>query len=189
MISFLVEVDGVQKKFAFDPTKDRLESPMLAAIKARLENLEPAFDQVHDILLELQRSIFDTEGQAIGKPWPKYNQDERGYAGMKRAILGDAYPMLRWRGGQEILYPSLTEASHPDHIFDKRADSFTFGTSVPYAAGHHTGTGEGWRGKYIVPKRPLMGADWKHVGKVIQAIQAYVFGSTGPLKSRGGIFG
>ena len=190
MIEVQATIDGKNKSFAFDPTKGRANSPALSLINKRLGDLSPTHDAVHRILLKLQKDIFSSEGGAIGKRWPRYNDDERQtYVPMKRAILGREYPLLRWDGGKEVLYPSMTDPTHPKHIWKPKDTSYEFGTSVPYARGHHEGTGLGYKGRYIVPKRELLGSNWDVLGKIIQEVQGYVFGSSGKYAGRGGVFG
>ena len=192
MVELEVFIEGERKRFKFDPTTGRDELPQYKLIKERTEDLRPAFKEVHKILLGLSKSIFETQGREINAPWPDYTTAERRqYTPYKKAILGSEYPIMRWRGGNnpDRLYRSLTEASSTDHIWKASKENFEFGTRVPYAAGHHTGTGKGWRDAYTVPKRPLLGSNWRVVGEVLQEIQGYIFGSTGKYRPRGGIFG
>jgi len=75
---------------------------------------------------------FDTAGQHGGAPWEGYGNEPQ-YAAMKQKIVGHL-ELLRWeKGKRERLYPSVTQPSHPEHVFRADEDSMSMGTLVPYA--------------------------------------------------------
>lgn len=190
MIEVSFEVEGQRNALAFDATKGRTGLKSLDGIAERQKDIRPALDRVHDIMLQAQREVFDTEGRSIAQPWPKYTgQEQRYYTPMKRKILGNEYPLLRWKGGSEVLYPSLTQKNAAGHVWKPYKDGFEFGTNVPYAIKHHKGIGKGWRDKYPLPRRPLLASNFTSIGKVVREIQAYIFGGGAQARARGGVFG
>lgn len=178
-VSISMLVDGKSKTFKFDPTKGREDLPSLKQIKGNASDLRVPFEEVHKLLLAFEKSVFLTLGGVLGAPWPSYNEAERKqYVPYKRAILGDENPIMRWRGGNNAdrLYKSLTDASSTDHIWQTDESNFVFGTKVPYAAGHHEGTGKGWNDQYTVPKRQLIGGNRDLVRNIIKELQSFIFG-------------
>ena len=72
-----------------------------------------------------------TQNRSEGKAWAGY-EGEPAYERLKRRVLGDL-TVLRWKGGKEKLYPSLTRAGHPEHVHRVSRDKVVIGTTVPWA--------------------------------------------------------
>lgn len=147
----------------YDNTGQLKHSIQLA--KEALEDWTPFFEELHPIWLASREEQFRTAGRAYGTPWPMYSRatGEHQYAAVKASIFGrklSQADLLRWLNsdGRERLYPSIVNASHPDHIYRVTPTSGEYGTSVPYAENHEYGTGKmpEWAGGRPVPKRPLM---------------------------------
>lgn len=87
--------------------------------------------RLHGYVLLRNKERFDSQNTSEGKKWEGYGREKR-YERLKSAILGDL-TVLRWKGGKERLYPSLTSAAHPEHVHTVRRDRVEVGTTVPYA--------------------------------------------------------
>jgi hypothetical protein len=128
---------------------------VLQGLLDNVEDWRALGPEVHDFFIAKQIKLFATEGGSEGAKWPDYSGQERKYAGYKRGIVGDAYAkrLLRWTPGREILYPSLTESRHAQHVWDVQQQRFTFGTRVPYAMNHQKGVGIGPMGERIAQRK------------------------------------
>ena len=128
---------------------------VLQALLDNVEDWRALGPEVHDFFIRKQIALFASEGASEGIKWPDYSGQESKYAGYKRGIVGDAYAkrLLRWTPGHEILYPSLTEPRHKDHVWNVQAQQFTFGTRVPYAINHQKGQGRGPMGEPIAQRK------------------------------------
>lgn len=92
-------------------------------------DMKPAFDQVHDLFLEVERRQFSSQGGAYSGGWKPLAPSTVSYksrAGLDPRIL---HATLRMRS-------SLTEEAHPDHVYRASADDMFVGTKVPYAGVH-----------------------------------------------------
>lgn len=87
--------------------------------------------EMHAFLLAEQREFLRTNGQSQGTQIPGYGSEPE-YEAAKFAKTGDTTP-LRWKGGEERLYPSLVDQGHPEHKYEVTSAAIEFGTSVPYA--------------------------------------------------------
>jgi len=129
-----------------------------AALQGLLDNVQDwraLGPEVHEFFIAKQIALFASEGRSENAPWPDYSGQEPKYAAYKRGIVGDAYAkrLLRWTPGREILYPSLTESRHAQHVWSVQEQRFTFGTRVPYAMNHHKGVGTGPTGERIAQRK------------------------------------
>ena len=142
-----------------------------------VDDLSPLFAAIHPAYLANARRMFSTTG--FGR-WPGVEADGLQYQTVKSKILGwwtSSIDVLRWDrfGGMERLYPSMTKASHPQNVAEIEPRRAAFGTSVPYAINHETGSGVGpsWGGSRSIPKRELTLTDREFVGDVQQAASNY----------------
>ena len=149
--------------------------PRLIGIKKRAKDLRKVWPEVHEELLHSERIIFKHKGRGTGSTWPEYTKDEQAYLAMKRKFVPNASKrLMRWKAGRERLFPSLVSKTAPYHVFNTSKLGIEFGTSLPYAKGHHEGTGKGWKGKYTVPKRKLVGISAARKKRIIGLIQGYI---------------
>lgn len=106
---------------------------MLAGIETGLRDLTPVWADVRDILVQFVKKHFDTQGGYVGQQWRPLSP---AYAAWKEAHApGMAILRLRDR-----LYGSLTNKGHGDQIFRATPDRLEWGTKVPYARIHQTGS-------------------------------------------------
>lgn len=103
-------------------------------LEAGLRDLNPAWEDVRNILLAFVKKHFDSQGSyPEGKEWRPLSEAYARY----KARVAPGQPILRFR---DRLYGSLTEADHADQIFRRSPDRMEWGTKVPYAIIHQTGS-------------------------------------------------
>src|SRR5690554_3766311 len=135
------------------------------------------FTEARGLIMEYlrgyQRKVFADEGASAGGRWPGYEVAEPKYGKMKKRLLGNDYPsLLRWGGSDgERLYPSMTQATHPDHVavLDVGGKTLRFGTQVPYAVNHQLGIGTNMFGEPI-QKRPFLVINPQQVAEIRRII-------------------
>lgn len=99
---------------------------------ARAQDLRPVFEVMHDAWVTEEIEQFTTEGGYFGEPWAPLNP---AYAERKRKQYG-ALPILIRTG--RLLKSFIGEGG--EHIKRITADEAEFGSAVPYAQYHQTGT-------------------------------------------------
>lgn len=129
--------------------------------------MRPFWDLVSDAWAASRVQVYATLGASTGTPWPTgpgsrpYTVAERRYAAFKAGRMGRQLTradLLRWLGGRERLYPSLTDPRHPQYVYRPEPAAVTLGTSLGYAGRHDRGEGTAparWGG-YPIPRRPLV---------------------------------
>lgn len=145
-----------------DDTGDLIQRMVIAT--NTVADWTPFFRSWRVLWLDSRKEMFSTSGASIGAPWPMYSKatSEAQYAAIKGKLFGRRMrrqDLLRWLGGRERLYPSLTEEGHTDTLYEETGKtSASYGTRVPYAGNHDKGVGVGpaWAGSHRIPKRPLM---------------------------------
>jgi hypothetical protein len=118
---------------------------LLRGFEKRTGNLRPFFEgPLTNQVYQMERKIFKTEGQYIGRPWPPLlPQTIARKARIRRANMG----ILR---RYNTLWASLTKRSAPQSVRVVTRDSLLIGTGAPYAAPHQDGT-EYLRQRKMVP--------------------------------------
>lgn len=149
----------------------------LDGVAKRLNDWGPIEGDIHDMLLFRMEELFSTAGSSEGTPWPGYEAQEPKYGTLKaklvkRGIIEDP-SLLRFKGAQERLYPSLVKPSHPEHIFKLSGRSIEFGTRVPYARIHDEGGAKNQFGEPI-PMRNISRLSDRNVERLMQLIYIYV---------------
>jgi hypothetical protein len=152
-------------------------SEAIAVAISAVDDLSPLFEAVHPAYLANARRMFGSAG--FGR-WPGVEADGLQYQTVKGKILGwqmSSADLLRWDrfGGRERIYPSMTQATHPENVAEIEPRRATFGTSVPYAVNHETGSGVGpkWGGSKSIPKRELTLTDREFTMDIQQAASDY----------------
>lgn len=94
-------------------------------------DMRPAFDDIHEVLLDASRHQFSTEGGYSGgwAPLAASTVAAKQRGGFDPRIL---HRTLRLRN-------SLTQAGHPDHVYEASADEMYVGSRVPYGSYHQRG--------------------------------------------------
>lgn len=86
-------------------------------------------DALHQEVLVFAQRVFEYQGYV--QNWPDYSLEPI-YQGYKLDLTGN--PKIgRWIAGQEVLMPSFTVASHPQHVFRLSGGEVFVGSSVEYA--------------------------------------------------------
>lgn len=153
-------------------TPDDLAAVM-RELAARIERWQDTAPKLHKWLLLRIKQQIESQGQAEGTPWPALEQSEPRWAKLKAALGADPRP-LRWLPGErERLVPSLINPRHPLHVWANRGGAQVFGTAVPYAERHQTGTGTNPYGEPI-PKRPLVTLSERSRSRLAQLMAIYI---------------
>ncbi|MFP4598049.1 MAG: hypothetical protein ACLFVJ_07345 [Persicimonas sp.] len=157
----------------------------LKRFMAHINGFEKLGPQMHRYLRKVARRTFSTEGREIGESWPWYTGSETLYGIIKHKLVAgtvvgrrgqQAVQLLRWKPGQERLFPSVVSARHPEHVWHTDNQSFTFGTRVPYARNHQEGKGRGpwWAGFPKIKQRRFLGLSRKHVAEIRRMISRFI---------------
>jgi len=136
----------------------------------RIEHWTDAAPRLHDFLMVRMREKYDSAGSSEGTPWADYGAEPK-YKAFKGAVLGDL-TVLRWKGGDERLYPSLVSTRHPEHVFKVGQNKVEVGTAVPYAARIERG-GKNMFGE-PAPARDIVGLGDRSVLRLVQLLTVYV---------------
>lgn len=106
----------------------------LLRLRDNAQDMTPAYDDVHQYLLRIQNLQFSTQGQFSGRwqPLAPSTVRSKAAAGLDPRIL---HATLRLR-------KSMTQANHPDHVYQVNPNGFTFESAVPYAVYHQRGAPE-----------------------------------------------
>lgn len=92
-------------------------------------DMRPAFDEVHELFLEVEKQQFTSQGRAYSGGWKPLAASTRASKARRNLDPRILHATLRLRG-------SLTEKTHSDHVYRASADEMFVGTSVPYAGVH-----------------------------------------------------
>lgn len=120
MIRFTADVLGVTQL-------DRA----LSRLSVRTSNLIRPFEEVGSLLRDQLKERFDAEGHG----WQKLSTR---YAAWKEK----KYPGKTILRRTDRMYSSLVRKNAPGNVSQVRAMDAAFGTTVPYARHHQTGTGQ-----------------------------------------------
>lgn len=122
MIDLRVDIQGLAEVTAF-----------VGGIQARLADLGPGLDLVHERFLEGRRRDFASQGRTTRRgSWKALKSSTVKAKGNSRVL--DKSGRLR---------RSLTQANHPDHVYRRTSRKIlAMGTRVPYAQYHQAGGGK-----------------------------------------------
>lgn len=186
-------------RFVFSVDGHKQLKDTLGIATNAVKDWRPAFDQIHDDFTDrVMPSQFGSVGAGT---WQDYWAEPR-YAAMKRGVLGQKpfskLSILRWAAGGfgatkakpgERLYPSLTQQTHKDHVYNTTPHRFSFGTRVPYAKKLQRG---GYTQKWdnvTVPARKIIDIKASTKLRWARMLQAYFMsavGAAGRVAGRGG---
>lgn len=130
----------------------------LLRIGDRAVHARPAFEAIGEVLMRIEDQQFSSEGSRGSGGWEPL-------AASTVAQRGSAHPILDQSG---VLRSSLTKRGG-ENIFDATDDYLRFGTHVPYAGFHQTGTSRTPR------RRPLELTESDRAG-MVKILQAYILG-------------
>lgn len=186
MIKWSIEVSGDKRAFIIDPARGAINWRYADEASKRAKDITPLAGTMHDILKEQHKELVESDGASIGHKWPGYNADEMArYVPWKIKKIGNYGPM-RWSPIGARLIPSLI-GQGPDHVWKVDKESFEYGTSLPYAKGHHEGTGHAkrWMGGYTVPMRKLIGVSNGGASEIRRTFQNFIIsGDTNRIAAR-----
>ena len=119
-------------KLTYTPQNARQARAGVRRRKNLIHNLAPVFRTLHAPIRAHFRKNFNTGGAHGGPAWADFSGEPK-YRAMKLAITDNAKPLVWGKFSQSRLMPSLTQASHPDHLYGVARDGMLVGTTVPYA--------------------------------------------------------
>lgn len=106
------------------------------------------FPRLKPAWLESRRDVIESQGWALNRPWPTYDETDEQYAyrWYKEGVLGHPVTpgdILRWDapGIDERLAPSLMDGKHKENVFEVSKVEAEMGTMVPYARFIDSGQG------------------------------------------------
>lgn len=105
----------------------------LRGMESALRNLKPVWAQVRDVLIDFIKQHFNTEGSYAGTPWVPLSPAYAAY----KARKAPGKTILRFR---DRLYGSLTKRGSEEQVFRMGENWMEWGTAVPYARPHQTGS-------------------------------------------------
>jgi phage gpG-like protein len=106
----------------------------LEALGHRAINTRPIMEEIYLTILDIEEEIFDTQGIRLGGlKWPAITLQWR-FAKAKRG----ADPRILHASGR--LRDSVTKYRHPDQHVRIERDKIVFGSKLPYAKIHQTGS-------------------------------------------------
>lgn len=127
------------------------------------EDMTPAFDQVHELFLDVQTKQFSTQGGAYSGGWKPLAPSTKARKARLRLDPRILHATLRLRR-------SLTEAGHPDHVYRTTKDSMFVGSSVPYGAVHQKP-----KSSPLPRRRPVQFSDAVRV-EILKILQRHIMG-------------
>lgn len=143
----------------------------LHGITDALGDLRPAWKDVHNIFMEFEKKVFETEGGYASADWEPLSP---AYAAYKERTYGAKTIMRR----SDRLYKSLTSGSHSEHYYQSGPSFMEVGTRTLYARAHQFGYA-----KMGLPARPLIPKITREEGeRIVDAILIHLFKS-----ARGGL--
>lgn len=161
----------VMPEITIGVTGQKAVSQRLQVAADVIGDLTPVWDDVvHPWFLRHMRRQFETSGSHGGDTWAGY-EDEPIYRAVKLKLTG-YLQLLRWDFENERLYPSLTDPSHPDHVYQRSEQSMSTGTSVEYAPRLIEG-GEGPFGE-TYPGRNMISVTDRQRSDLVRAITRYL---------------
>lgn len=92
-------------------------------------DMRPAFDEVHDLFLDVESRQFASQGGAYSGGWRPLAPATKARKARLNLDPRILHETLRLR-------KSLTNKTHTDHIYRSSADEMFVGTKVPYAGPH-----------------------------------------------------
>jgi hypothetical protein len=176
-VQIRVEVDEAQLK-AF-----RAE---LRAIRSAGEDPRPAFAQVIEDFLGMEKAVFTTQGASIGPRWAPIGARSAGTRGFSRTskkgrvskkVYRNPHPLQLTRA----LYRSLTQPRARYAIRRVSMDGVTLGTRDPVAHLHDLGT------RKKLPQRRLMDIDRRVEDRWLGYVEDYLFGDDSRGRGRRGL--
>lgn len=148
---------------------ERISSRFRGTAKKAM-NTRPAMQQVLRRLVEIERAIFDSQGNRGGGSWKALSPGWQ----KRKAQMGKDPRKLRMDGR---LYRSLTSLQSSNMVRDIRNGELDFGSRLPYAARHQFGDSH-------IPARPYLKFTKRDVEEITLIIMAYLEESFGKAPTR-----
>jgi phage gpG-like protein len=105
---------------------------LIGGVSRSLGELNPVFQDIHSIVLDMEKKQFETEGGWSGDGWVPLSPS---YAAWKKSN----HPSKDMMRITDRLYKSLVSKSHEEHVYETGPNWVEIGTRVPYARAHQYG--------------------------------------------------
>lgn len=129
-------------------------------------DMRPAFDDIHDMFLTVEERQFSTEGAAFSGGWAPLAPATVEYKSRHHLDPRILHATLRLR-------KSLTQRTHPDHVYRASADEMFVGSSVEYGVHHQFGAP-----RARLPQRRPVEFDEPFKRAIVKTMQRHIFGRT-----------
>lgn len=119
--------------YSLDIEGDRLVARHLLAVEQRTLHPRPAFARIGEQMLLAEKHLFDSEGAFAGRHWERDQPstlEAKAEMGLDPRVLHATRRLRR----------SLTQRGNQEQIRKSTDRGIEFGTRVPYAKCHQTGT-------------------------------------------------
>lgn len=144
---------------------EELDSLFEAMAEAVEDSYESRMDELVPLIQECESKAFNEQREPGGMPWAPLAPATIARKGARSGIIGQHSTILVDTGR---LFESLTLAlGTSDTIWTTGDDFLVFGTSVPYAIFHETGTSR-------MPARPHVGLNEETVDKIGDKVAEFV---------------
>ncbi len=138
---------------------------MLEGLLAGIDDFSPAWPKVEQIVMDMERQQFETQGEFGGEEWEPLNET---YAEYKRKTYGSTGILV----ATGMLKGSLTTKGGAGHYYNAGPNFVEIGTLVPYAGYHQRGHETPTR----LPKRTVIPIPPKPVGEdIADVLQAHIY--------------
>lgn len=137
----------------------------LMRFSGRMAAPEPGLELVADAMEDATMEQFESEGARSGEPWQRLSPSTvaaKAEQGLDPAILQATRRMVN----------SLTLGARGEHIRQIGPGTLRFGTRVPYAIYHQTGTRN-------MPRRPPLVFTEVDRRRFVKILQSYIMGAGG----------
>lgn len=123
-------------------------------------NMRPAFDKIHDTLLDVEKKQFSSQGAAYSGGWAPLAPSTVSYKARRRLD-----PRILHATG--ALRKSFTTKSDLNHVYRASDDEMFAGSRVPYARWHQLGTSR-------MPRRRPFELDETVRREILKILQAHL---------------
>jgi phage gpG-like protein len=147
---------------SFEVWGDKQVERELLRLSHAAADMRPAGKRFMEYMRSVERSQFDSEGRTGSGGWAPLKPSTVA----NKAARGLDPRILR---ATDRLRRSLTNKTSPDHIEEINADSFVFGSRVPYGRYHQKGTRR-------MPQRRPVELSERNRRAVVKIIQSHLLG-------------
>lgn len=134
----------------------------LLRLSAAGKDMRPAFDNIHEMFIRAEKMQFATQGGSGSGGWAPLAPSTKAYKKQAKLDPRILHATLRLRD-------SLTQSSHPDHVYRASADEMFVGSKVEYGIHHQFGTSR-------MPRRRPVEFTENFRSNIVKALQSHLMG-------------